>query len=169
MSAAVSLSLGMVRRVSTRPVAARCQRRNRRASCIRRARSSDPRDNCSGGENTKPLPVCKNRHSLTCHQVRMACKLPPAVNAASSAMIAMLSRSSAPHRARSRVNAAAKDSARSREARTVVASRAVLRRLYYVEREIPSASQGRCAGCRGPMPCAPHQRSERKWARRAWP
>ena len=34
-SAAVSLSLEMVRRLSTRPVAARCQRRNRRASRIR--------------------------------------------------------------------------------------------------------------------------------------
>jgi hypothetical protein len=49
-------------------------------------------------------------------------------------MIGMLSRSSAAHRARSRVNAAAKDSARSREARTKAASRALLRRLYHVER-----------------------------------
>jgi hypothetical protein len=77
-------------------------------------------------------------------------------------MIAMLSRSSAAHRARSRVNAAAKDSARSREARTKAASRARLRRLYHVERLTPSASHGCFAGRRGPMPCALRQRSERK-------
>ena len=82
----------------------------------------------------------------------------------SSAMIAMLSRSSAAHRARSRVNAAAKDSARSREARTKAASRAFLRRLYHVERLTPSAIYGCFAGRRGPMPCALRQRSERKRA-----
>jgi hypothetical protein len=86
----------------------------------------------------------------------------PDANAASSAMIAMLSRSSAAHRARSRVNAAAKDSARAKMAHVVAASRAFLRRLYHVERLTPAASQGRCAGRLGPIPCARRQRSERK-------
>jgi 7-keto-8-aminopelargonate synthetase-like enzyme len=68
----------------------------------------------------------KNRHSLSCHQVRIACKLPPAVNAASSAMIAMLSRSSAAQRARSRVNATAKDSARAKSLASLPTIRKVL-------------------------------------------
>jgi hypothetical protein len=73
----------------------------------------------------------------------------PDANAARSAMIAMLSRSSAAHRARSRVNAAAKDSARAKMAHAVAASRALLRRLYHVERLTPAASQGCFAGRRG--------------------
>jgi hypothetical protein len=77
-------------------------------------------------------------------------------------MICMLSRSSAAHRARSRVNAAAKDSARAKMAHAVAASRARLRRLYHVERLTPSASQGCFAGRLGPMPCALRQRCERK-------
>jgi hypothetical protein len=92
-------------------------------------------------------------------------KLRPAVSAVSSARIAMDSRSSAAHRTRSRVNAAAKASARSRVAyayATDAACRARLRRLYHVDRETPSASQGCFAGRLGPMPCALRQRSERK-------
>jgi hypothetical protein len=79
----------------------------------------------------------------------------------------MDSRSSAAHRARSRVNAAAKASARSREAcayATDAACWACLRRLYHVDRETPSASHGCFAGRLGPMPCALRQRSERKRA-----
>jgi hypothetical protein len=87
--------------------------------------------------------------------------IPPAAYAVSSAMMAMLSRSSAAQRARSRVNSAAKDSARAKIAHAVAASRALLRRLYHVEREMPSASQGCFAGRRGPMPCALRHRSER--------
>jgi len=79
-------------------------------------------------------------------------------------MIAMLSRSSAAHRARSRVNAAAKDSARAKMAHAVAASRAFLRRLYHVERLTPAASHGCFAGRLGPMPCALRQRSERRRA-----
>jgi hypothetical protein len=48
-------------------------------------------------------------------------------------MIAMLSRSSAAHRARSRVNEAAKDSARVKIAHAAAASRAFLRRPYHAE------------------------------------
>ena len=134
-------------------------------------------ENCGGGENIRPPAVGKNLqplHSSSCHQVRIACKLPPAVNAASSAMIAMLSRSSAAHRARSRDNSAAKDLARAKIAHAVAASslrqgfgrqaRAFFRRLYHVEREMPSASHGCFAGRRGPIPCALRQRSERKRA-----
>jgi hypothetical protein len=69
-------------------------------------------------------------------------------------MIAMLSRSSAAHRARSRANAAAKDSARAKMADAVAASRAFLRRLYRVLRDMPSASHGCFAGRLGPIPCA---------------
>jgi hypothetical protein len=74
----------------------------------------------------------------------------------------MLSRSHALQRARSRVNAAAKDSARSREAQTKAACCARRRRLYHVERLTPAASHGCCAGRRGPIPCALRHRSERK-------
>jgi hypothetical protein len=98
------------------------------------------------------------------HQVRMACKPPPAAYAVSSAMMVIVSRSSAAHRARSRVNAAAKASARAKIAHAVAASRAFLRRLYHVERDMPSASHGCLAGRLGPMPCARRQRSERKRA-----
>jgi hypothetical protein len=88
----------------------------------------------------------------------------PGISAASSARIAMLSRSSAAHRARSRVNAAAKDSARAKIAHAVAASRAFFRRLYHVERLTPSASHGCFAGRLGPIPCALRHRSERKRA-----
>jgi hypothetical protein len=77
----------------------------------------------------------------------------------------MLSCSSAAQRERSRVNAAAKASARSRVAReqaTAAACRARCFRLYHVDREMPSASHGRFAGRRGPMPCARRHRSEQK-------
>jgi hypothetical protein len=77
-------------------------------------------------------------------------------------MIAAVSRSSAAQRARSRDNSAAKNSARVNAAHAAAACCARLRRLYHVLRLMPSASQGRCAGRRGPMPCARRQRSERK-------
>jgi hypothetical protein len=79
----------------------------------------------------------------------------------------MLSRSSAAHRARLRVNAAANASARSRVAcayATAAACCARSRRLYHVDRETPSASHGCFAGRLGPMPCALRQRSERRRA-----
>lgn len=79
-------------------------------------------------------------------------------------MIAIVSRSSAAHRARSRVNSAAKDSARAKIAHAVAASRARFCRLYHVERLTPSASHGCLAGRLGPIPCARRQRSERKRA-----
>ncbi len=82
-------------------------------------------------------------------------------------MIGIVSRSSAAQRARSRVNAVAKASARSKVARacaTAAGSGTRLRRLYHVERETPSASHGRCGGRLGPIPCARRQRSERKRA-----
>ena len=82
-------------------------------------------------------------------------------------MIAIVSRSSAAQRVRSRVNAVAKASARSKVAHacaTAAGSGTRLRRLYHVERETPSASHGRCGGRLGPIPCARRQRSERKRA-----
>jgi hypothetical protein len=85
-----------------------------------------------------------------------------AAYAVSSAMIAIVARSSAAHRARSRVNSAAKDSARAKIADAVAASRARLRRMYHVERLTPAASHGCFAGRLGPIPCARRQRSERK-------
>jgi hypothetical protein len=69
----------------------------------------------------------------------------------------MVSRSSAAQRARSRVNAVAKASARSKVARACAAAAASgtrLRRLYHFERETPSASHGRRGG-RRPYPVRP--------------
>jgi hypothetical protein len=62
---------------------------------------------------------------------------------------------------------AVQDTARDAEIAACLAasSRACLRRLYHVERDIPSASHGLCAGRLGMMPCARRQRSERKRAR----
>jgi hypothetical protein len=99
--------------------------------------------------------------------VRYAAGWEECVSAVSSARMVIVSRSSAAHRARSRVNAAAKASARCKEAHanaTEAASRARLRRLYHVLRETPSASHGRCAGRLGPMPCALRHLSERRRA-----
>ncbi len=82
-------------------------------------------------------------------------------------MIAIVSRSSAAHRARSCLKAAAKASAHSRLARvqaTAAASRACFLRLYHVDLETPAANHGLCAGRLGPMPCALRQRSDRKRA-----
>lgn len=95
-------------------------------------------------------------------------RLPPAAAyAVSSAMIAMLSRSSAVHRTRSRVNSATKDSARAKIAHVVAASRARLRRLYHVERLTPSASHCCFAGRRGPMVRgATARKNRREFARR---
>jgi hypothetical protein len=77
----------------------------------------------------------------------------------------------ATHLSRSRLNAAARLSARANIAWLCAAlaantsrSRACFRRLYHVEREIPSASHGRCAGRLGMIPCARRQRSERSRA-----
>ena len=74
-------------------------------------------------------------------------------------MIAMVSRSSAAQRARSRVNAVAKASARSKVAHvhvlTAAASGTRLRRLYHVERETPSASHGPLRGPFWPYPVHP--------------
>ncbi len=43
-----------------------------------------------------------------------------------------------------------------------IASRAFARLRYHVDRLIPSASHGRCAGRRRPIPCARRQRSEQR-------
>lgn len=92
---------------------------------------------------------------------RIAHAVPPDASAVSSARMAMLSRSSASQRSRSRANAAAKACARCK-AQATAASRPFLRRLYHVERPMPSVSRGCFAGCLGPMPCALRHRSERK-------
>jgi hypothetical protein len=91
-------------------------------------------------------------------------RFPPSAYAVNSAMIAMLSRWSAAQRARSRDNSATKNSARVNAAHAAVACCTFFRRLYHVEREMPSASQGRCARRLGPMPCALRHFSERKRA-----
>ena len=111
---------------------------------------------CSFGRAATTI-VAKNQKFRT-----MCGEMLPAVSAVSSARIDMLSRSSAAHRARSRVNAATKASARSRVAHaqaTAVACRARCLRLYHVEREIPSPAtavwRAVLARCRVPAASAP--------------
>jgi len=77
-------------------------------------------------------------------------------------MIAMLSRSSAAHRAQVAVKRAAKDSARAKMALLVAASRASCAACNHVERLTPAASQGPVRAVSS-YPRAPsRQRSERK-------
>jgi hypothetical protein len=163
-----------VKRAAQRGGAAQARRVRKRAALIRRRdRSQSPHERPSarppvrGTAQERDAEIFSGTEIHEGLNARETIALPgaAAAYAVSSARIALLSRSHAAHRARSRVNAAAKDPARSREAlaqAAAAACRARCVRLYHVEREMPSASQGRCAGRRGPIPCALRHRSDRR-------